>query len=863
MISVLKKAPSALNDFFRKVLTQSSNSSRSKLTRGASLLAISTVLAATVLAPMQATPAKAADLLDLQYGALSFQPEPDFLSSTSNLSVGFNHTYSNVAVIGGQAIDSRVTVEAVSGQPNGEMYSFDQYDDTQNLSFHTQIMGTSSTEASGKVKVEFFESGTLKPVVLTNLRASIADIDAHEFARFYSVSSYTFGSPTSLSVKTPLVAGQTTFVSSVTGASNTDQTRIVQVEYAATSSFSVMFGCRAGAYSTVGLDGKCGFTIDIGTPVFTGATTVSQVAQPSYSLTYDANTGSGTPPATATVSGLTTISSPTNLTKQGYAFGGWTSMPDGTGILLEPNSSYVPTGPLTLYAKWVPANTVTFVNNGGTGVMADQTSSTPTSLTSNSFTRTGYDFAGWNTLADGTGTSYTDAASYAFGANLTLYAIWTPAPLRASSQTITVIPSGSGTFTALTGSTGLAGGGSYPLDPTLSCLVDPATLSCGTSVDTTDGHFELNISSGVVTYTNNGTVPAGGAGVSISYDVTDTSAATVSGTLSPIITAAPPAPTPPVATPEGITVAQGGTGTFTTITGTNGLSTQGSGAINSALTCLRDPSAISVCSTTVTTTDGMFTLDRVSGVVTYVNNGSTPTTGVAISYDVTDVNGLTASALLTPTITPIPVVVPTPPVVTPAPPVVAPEPPVVLPEPKPEPKPTPKPSARPDLKRGLLNQAVKLLPVSNDTKAIAPLVPTTIKLCVKDCAALAAAGSSSITPKSTKVAHGTWSVSPSTGAVTFMPAKDWFGKAMINYVMFDELGNPVESTLTVIIPAPKLPKLPKVLAYTGDDVQPTTAVGDPAQAATSWAQFALFASMLAALLLAVRSGLRRFKLTSK
>lgn len=821
---------------------------------------ITALLAAVLFVPLQAAPAQAANLLDLQYGALSFLPEPNFLKATSNLVVGFNHTYTNVATVGGQVVDARVTIDQVSGHAGNEIYSFDEYDNTPNLSFHTQVNGTSTAQASARAKIEFFESGTLNPVVLQNIRASIADLDTWEFARFYSISNYSFSSPTYLSVQTPPVPGETTIVSSATGTSNTDQTRIVQVDYSAASSFSVMFGCRANAYNTVGLDGKCGFTIDIGTPVFTGAVTAASVTQPSYSLTYDANTGTGTPPPTASVTGLTTISSPTNLTKPGYVFAGWTSNADGSGLLLDPNDSYVPTGNLTLYAKWVSANTVTFMNNGGTGVIADQTSATPTTLTANSFTRTGYDFAGWNTLAGGTGTSYTDAASYAFSANLTLYAIWTPAPLRASSQTITVIPGGSGSFTALTGATGLAGGGSNPLDPSLSCLVDPATLSCGTSVDTTDGRFELNMSSGVVTYTNNGTVPAGGAGVSISYDVTDTAAATVSGSLSPIITAAPPAPpapTPPVATPEGITVAQGGTGTFTTITGTSGLSTQGSGAINSALTCLRDPSAISVCATTVTTTDGVFTLDRASGVVTYVNNGSTPTRGVAISYDVTDVNGLTASALLTLTITPSPVVIPTPPVVTPAPPVVAPEPPVVLPEPKPEPKPTPKPSAKPDLKRGLLNQAVKFLPVSNDTKAIAPLLPNSIKLCQKDCDALAAAGSSSSAPKAAKTAQGTWSVSALTGAVTFMPAKDWFGKAMINYVMFDELGNPVESTITVIIPAPKLPK---ELVYTGDDVQLTAAGGNPVQAATSLAQFALFASMLAALLLAVQAGLRRFNL---
>ena len=33
-------------------------------------------------------------------------------------------------------------------------------------------------------------------------------------------------------------------------------------------------------------------------------------------------------------------------------------------------------------------------------------------LTANGFTRTGYTFAGWNTLANGTGTSYANGASY-------------------------------------------------------------------------------------------------------------------------------------------------------------------------------------------------------------------------------------------------------------------------------------------------------------------------------------------------------------------------------------------------------------------------------------------------------------------
>ena len=73
--------------------------------------------------------------------------------------------------------------------------------------------------------------------------------------------------------------------------------------------------------------------------------------------------------------------------------------------------------------------TVTFDANGGTGTMAAQTSSVPANLTLNTFTLTGYTFAGWNTAADGLGTSYADGANYSFSADMTLHAQWAPLPL--------------------------------------------------------------------------------------------------------------------------------------------------------------------------------------------------------------------------------------------------------------------------------------------------------------------------------------------------------------------------------------------------------------------------------------------------
>lgn len=48
-----------------------------------------------------------------------------------------------------------------------------------------------------------------------------------------------------------------------------------------------------------------------------------------------------------------------------------------------------------------------------------------TALTANTFTRADYDFTGWNTAKDGTGTAYGDKANITTNENVTLYAQWT------------------------------------------------------------------------------------------------------------------------------------------------------------------------------------------------------------------------------------------------------------------------------------------------------------------------------------------------------------------------------------------------------------------------------------------------------
>ena len=88
---------------------------------------------------------------------------------------------------------------------------------------------------------------------------------------------------------------------------------------------------------------------------------------------------------------------------------------------------------ITLTATWTANSyTVAFDANGGSGTMAPQAFAydEAQALAAASFTRAGHTFAGWNTAADGSGTSFADGTSVVNlsaedGASVTLYAQWT------------------------------------------------------------------------------------------------------------------------------------------------------------------------------------------------------------------------------------------------------------------------------------------------------------------------------------------------------------------------------------------------------------------------------------------------------
>ena len=142
---------------------------------------------------------------------------------------------------------------------------------------------------------------------------------------------------------------------------------------------------------------------------------------------FDANDGAGTMSAWTGKPNMSFDLPKNTFTREGYSFTGWNTKADGTGEGYADEAHVSFDADTTLYAQWTQDPVITFDANGGKGTMGTQTV-TPTeatALTANTFTRADYDFAGWNTAKDGTGTAYDDKANIITNENVTLYAQWT------------------------------------------------------------------------------------------------------------------------------------------------------------------------------------------------------------------------------------------------------------------------------------------------------------------------------------------------------------------------------------------------------------------------------------------------------
>lgn len=148
----------------------------------------------------------------------------------------------------------------------------------------------------------------------------------------------------------------------------------------------------------------------------------------SYTISYDANGGSGAPPSQTKWYDETVEISYTSPTRAGYAFAGWGTSNTDTTVDYMPGYNYTANSNITLYAIWVANGyTVSYNANGGSGVPSNQVKyhDDNTFILSNVVpTRENYNFKGWAISATATTISYQPGSLYTSNAPITLYAVW-------------------------------------------------------------------------------------------------------------------------------------------------------------------------------------------------------------------------------------------------------------------------------------------------------------------------------------------------------------------------------------------------------------------------------------------------------
>ena len=162
----------------------------------------------------------------------------------------------------------------------------------------------------------------------------------------------------------------------------------------------------------------------------TNGATIKMTAQwdkRTYTISYNANGGSGAPSSQTKTHDVALTLSDTIPSRDGYVFQGWGTSSTATSATYTAGGSYTANSGTTLYAVW-KANTytVSYNANGGSGAPSAQTKTYGVTLTLSSTkpTRDGYVFQGWGTSSTTTTVSYLSGASYTANSGTTLYAVW-------------------------------------------------------------------------------------------------------------------------------------------------------------------------------------------------------------------------------------------------------------------------------------------------------------------------------------------------------------------------------------------------------------------------------------------------------
>ena len=151
-----------------------------------------------------------------------------------------------------------------------------------------------------------------------------------------------------------------------------------------------------------------------------------QPTDETFTITFDANNGSGEMKAQTAKKGEKITLTANTFTKTGYTFSGWATSVDGNGSKYEDKAQITLTENLTLYANWLDrgSHNITYELNGGNHDGKPDVFKETEKVTLGTAARTGYTFSGWYEAKDFSGNAVTGWNAGEKTEDVMLYAKW-------------------------------------------------------------------------------------------------------------------------------------------------------------------------------------------------------------------------------------------------------------------------------------------------------------------------------------------------------------------------------------------------------------------------------------------------------
>lgn len=282
-----------------------------------------------------------------------------------------------------------------------------------------------------------------------SLAAGSSSADKYTMTLSYSYSTSAANNKTTLTIKGVIKSNNSSYTSYKSSSTNT-----VQVRYNNSSGTSVLSNSPTTAYDCRNLGSTQIFSYSVDIPhdssgnrtvwvswYFNGnqstwnptGTVTGTIVFPQlqYTISYNANGGSGAPSSQTKTAGTSITLSSTTPTRTGYVFSHWNTNSSGSGTSYLPSATYSNDANLTLYAIWneeeVNLYIISYNANGGLGAPKNITCKEGSTATLSKYKpiRSGYTFLGWAKTASATSATYQPQASISsVSASITLYAVW-------------------------------------------------------------------------------------------------------------------------------------------------------------------------------------------------------------------------------------------------------------------------------------------------------------------------------------------------------------------------------------------------------------------------------------------------------